>query len=78
MKITLKLFASFRDLTDMAAQGTCEISLPANTAVDDVLKQLRIPDDMPKIILVNGIHKTASSILQEGDTLSIFPPIAGG
>lgn len=78
MDITLKLYASLRDLTGADTNGTCRVNLPHHAAVQDVLSQFRIPDDTPKIILINGVQKGASDRLRDGDTLSIFPPIAGG
>ena len=37
-----------------------------------------IPEDIPTIILINGLQKSAADSLRDGDTLSVFPPIAGG
>ena len=33
---------------------------------------------IPKIIIVNGLQKGADEFLKDGDTLSVFPPVAGG
>jgi sulfur carrier protein len=49
-----------------------------HTRVQDILSRLDIPDEIPKIILINGIHGKREQILKEGDVLSIFPPVAGG
>jgi molybdopterin converting factor small subunit len=54
------------------------LELIEGTKVDSVLDQMKLPKDIPKIILINGIQKTADETLKEGDTLSVFPPIAGG
>ena len=78
MKITLRLFATFRDHLKEHTNGSCEIILPESAAVQDVLSLVRIPDDIPKIILLNGVQKKAADILHDGDILSVFPPIAGG
>ena len=50
----------------------------AKTRVQDILGKLKIPEEMPKIILVNGVHGKRDQVLKEGDILSVFPPVAGG
>ncbi len=54
------------------------LSIPDNSRVVDVINMLKIPDELPKIILINGAQKKPESELSEGDELSIFPPISGG
>ena len=44
----------------------------------DVLRSLGVPEDKPRILLVNGRHANAAQALCEGDVLSVFPPVAGG
>lgn len=79
MNIKLKLFATFREYLPEGNDGHASVlELIAETKVDNVLDQLKLPKDIPKIILINGIQKTADETLKEGDTLSVFPPIAGG
>jgi molybdopterin converting factor small subunit len=79
MKVKLKLFATFRDYLPEGNDGhSIILELSDDTKVNNVLEQLKLPKDIPKIILVNGIQKTADETLKEGDTLSVFPPIAGG
>lgn len=79
MKIKLKLFATFREYLPEGNDGhSCILELADSTTVDSVLIQMNLPADIPKIILINGLQKTAGEVLKEGDTLSVFPPIAGG
>jgi len=78
MKITLKLFAALREHMITHHNGACEVSLGEIATVQDVLEKFRIPDDIPKIILINGAQKSSCDVLHNGDTLSVFPPIAGG
>jgi len=49
-----------------------------STRVQEILSRLRIPDEIPKIILINGVHGKREQVLKDGDVLSIFPPVAGG
>ena len=79
MKIEVKLFANFRDyLPKGSSKFSCELDLSNPSRVADVLRHLGIPEDHPKIILVNGTHGKEGDFLKEGDVLSIFPPVAGG
>jgi len=78
MKITLKLFATLRDHMKNHNNGACEVALQETATVQDVLASFRIPEDIPKIILINGVQMSTGDLLHDGDTLSVFPPIAGG
>jgi molybdopterin synthase sulfur carrier subunit len=79
MEIEIKLFATLRDyLPKGSSRFSCKMGVDSHTQVQDILSRLKIPEDMPKIILVNGIHGKKEQILKEGDVLSIFPPVAGG
>ena len=74
MKITVKLFASFRvgrfkeELRDY----------PAGTACGAVVAGVGIAEGELGIVLVNGRHAPVGRILQEGDALSLFPLVGGG
>ena len=77
MNITLKLYTVLRDyLPDDLRNNT--LSIQDNSKVADVLDLLKIPDDLPKIILINGAQKKPESELSDRDELSMFPPISGG
>jgi molybdopterin converting factor small subunit len=39
---------------------------------------LQIPESIPMIPLVNGIHQKFEDPVHSGDVLSLFPPVAGG
>ncbi len=79
MEIEVKLFATLRDyLPQESDRFSCKMKVDEGTRVQDVLTRLKIPGEMPKIILVNGIHGKKEQVLKEGDVLSVFPPVAGG
>jgi molybdopterin synthase sulfur carrier subunit len=54
------------------------MEVDGQTRVREILTRLNIPEEMPKIILVNGVHGKKEQVLKEGDVLSVFPPVAGG
>lgn len=79
MEIEVKLFATLRDyLPKGSSRFSCKMEIEGSTRVQDILSKLKIPDEIPKIILVNGIHGKKEQILKDEDILSIFPPVAGG
>jgi molybdopterin converting factor small subunit len=77
MNVNVKLFAGLRDFAP-TSDGICPVDLPDGATIDDVYELLSIPPDKPSIILVNGRHAGRDHILMDGDTLSLFPPVAGG
>ena len=78
MKITIKLFATLRKYLGEDTRGTGTLDLPEGMNVCQLLDQLEIPKEIPKIVLINDQQKTMETTLKQGDTLSVFPPIAGG
>jgi molybdopterin converting factor small subunit len=79
MEIEVKLFATLRDyLPKGSSRFSCKMEIDGRTQVQDILSHLKIPEEIPKILLVNGIHAKKDQTLKEGDVLSIFPPVAGG
>jgi len=79
MKLKVQLYALLaKYLPPNAESKTAIMEFPEGVSVKEVLMELKIPEAMPKILLVNGRHAELDRVLAEGDTLSIFPPIAGG
>ncbi len=79
MDVEVKLFATLRDyLPKGSSRFSCRLEIDGRTTVQDILTRLKIPEEIPKIILVNGIHGKKEQVLKEGDVVSIFPPVAGG
>ena len=52
--------------------------MSAGATVVDLLRALGIPDEMPRIVLVNGHDAGDEQPLASGDVVSAFPPLAGG
>jgi molybdopterin converting factor small subunit len=79
MEIEVKLFATLRDyLPKGSGRFSCKVEIDDHTRIQDILAKLHLPEEIPKIILVNGIHGKKEQTLKEGDVVSIFPPVAGG
>ena len=79
MKIELKLYASFRQYLPKEASGNQGmIQFRDGITINEILKELKIPPEAVKIMFLNGAHAKGDEILQEGDRVGIFPPVAGG
>ncbi len=79
MEIEVKLFATLRDyLPKGSGRFSCKMNVDDHSQVGGLLSKLKIPEEIPKIILINGIHGKNDQILKDGDVVSIFPPVAGG
>jgi sulfur-carrier protein len=77
--VEVRLFATFREYLPPGSNTfSCTKEFTGATIVADVITDLRLPREIPKIILINGKHSDEQQILHDGDVLSIFPPIAGG
>lgn len=61
---------------------TMDLELPAAATARQIIEQMKIPPALAHLVMVDGSHLTPAEIdhrpLHEGETVSIFPPIAGG
>ncbi|MFN3985210.1 MAG: MoaD/ThiS family protein [Rhodocyclaceae bacterium] len=83
MKIAFKLFASLSDYLPAERKGNrLELDVDEATTVADLIARYRIPRESAHLVLVNGVFvppaARTSTVLNEGDELAIWPPIAGG
>jgi molybdopterin synthase sulfur carrier subunit len=74
MKITVKLFASFRS----GRFSIEEREYPAGTTAGRIVEELGLPEHELGIMLVNSRHVKLDHLLAEGETLAIFPLLGGG
>jgi sulfur carrier protein len=74
MEIQIRLFAGLREY---ARHGDM-VELEEGRDVLDLIEKLGIPPQKVAIILVNGRHAREGQHLHDGETVSLFPAIAGG
>ena len=83
MEITLKLFAT---LTSYLPEGsdlhTTKLAISEGDTVYSVLDRCRVPREMAHLVLLNGTYlqpeDRGTSTLKAGDTLAVWPAVAGG
>ncbi|MBT3428814.1 MAG: MoaD/ThiS family protein [Proteobacteria bacterium] len=83
MTITFKLYAGLSEhLPDHARRNSAEIELLVNETVDQLIDRQQVPRKDVHLVLVNGIYlderQRSTHVLNKGDTLAIWPPVAGG
>jgi molybdopterin converting factor small subunit len=74
LKITVKLFATFRQ----GRQKIMDMELPGGTTPQDIINHLRIDKSEVAILLINGRDGHFDRNLTEGDLVALFPPVGGG
>jgi len=75
LKVNVKLFASIRKFSQ---KDNLEINIEEGSSVKDLLSKIGIPQDEPLLIIINESTRGKETLLREGDTLCLFPIIAGG
>ena len=70
----------FGGLPVLAASGRSkfEVTPRDGLTVSAVLSSEGLPPEGIGVILVNGRHASADTVLQDGDRLSVFTPAGGG
>ena len=77
MQITVKLFANLRKYAP-GDENVFTMAVDPEATIDSLLKQLRIPAGVDRVILINGRRGKEERTLADGDTLTLFPPMTGG
>lgn len=83
MQITLKLYAT---LAEYLPEGTknhrTQLEISETETVYNVIERYNVPKERAHLVLLNGVYLTPEQreqpTFKEGDTLSVWPPVAGG
>jgi molybdopterin converting factor small subunit len=84
MQITLKLYATLTDLLPPGArQNRAEIEVDDDVTLNEIIDRFRVPRELAHLVLLNGVFicdtdRDQRGVLKAGDTLAIWPPVAGG
>ncbi len=81
MRIKIKVFASIRDICGFSEKELLvSDSIKVNEVIDLFIKGNVELSDKKDILLiaVNEEYCRMDRILEDGDTLAIFPPVSGG
>ena len=83
MQITFKLYASLSCyLPEGSERNIAVIDVPDDATANSVIDQFNVPTDLVHIVLLNGVYlqpeERSHPVFHAGDTLAIWPPVAGG
>lgn len=83
MKITFKLFAGLSEhLPAGARRNATEVELDEGATPETLIERFNVPSSMAHLVLVNGNYVAPEErpgvALRDGDTVAIWPPVAGG
>lgn len=79
MEIEIRLFANLAQLLPSGSKNKrAKITVKDEITVDELLKELKIPGNATNVIMVNGTHQNKTTKLNEGDVVSVIPPVTGG
>lgn len=84
MKLTLKLHAKLADFLPPEARQSNMLRLDVDegTTVAAVIAQYKVPLNLCQLVLIDGVFippaARATRVLADGETLAVWPPIAGG
>ncbi|MEN6615444.1 MAG: MoaD/ThiS family protein [Syntrophorhabdus sp.] len=74
IKVTVKLFATLQ-------VGRFEIKedqFEDGTTVKEIMGRYSLSQTQVLLVLVNGRHAAFETVISDGDTVALFPPIGGG
>ena len=82
MQIKFKLFATLMSfLPQGAVKNAVTIDVSAGTTIQSLIDTYHLPAKEVHLVLLNGIYiamEDRGKEMTEGDTLAIWPPVAGG
>lgn len=83
MQVTLKFYATLADYLPAGSKNNrVDIEVDDGATVSAIVQSYALPPKLTHLVLVNGVFvppdERATTCLQEGDVLAIWPPIAGG
>ncbi len=83
IRITFKLYASLAQFLPAGArQHAVALDVPVGTTPNALIDRHTVPRPLAHLVMRNGNYvpptERDTPILQDGDVLAIWPPVAGG
>ena len=83
MQITFKLYAALTDyLPPDSEKHAIKLNISEHTTAYQIIDQFKVPREMAHLVLLNGVYlqpdERNTRTFNEGDTLAVWPPVAGG
>ncbi len=83
MEVTLKLYASLGAyLPEHAERNQTRVEVEDGTTITGLLDRFQVPPGSRHLVMLNGIFQPPAVRqrvpLKAGDTVAVWPPVAGG
>jgi molybdopterin converting factor small subunit len=79
VKVCIRFLGVYREYLPANASGsTYSLETPSGTRIEELQAKLPIPAEQGQVILINGRTPLSGQVLKEGDTVAVFPAMAGG
>lgn len=84
IRITFKLFATLQDYLPPEAKRTnaLDLELAEGATPQHLIERFALPQKLCHLVLIDGHFvppgERATRVLRSGETLAIWPPVAGG
>ena len=83
MQITLKLYANLGEyLPPGTRENAIQLDVPEEITAYTLIDRFQVPREMAHLVLLNGVYlhpeERDQPCLKEGDTIAVWPPVAGG
>ncbi len=83
MQVQLELYASLmKFLPPEAVRHRVRLEVPSGTTAHALLDRYRVPFEQAHLVLRNGVflhqEERDRTLLEEGDVIAVWPPVAGG
>lgn len=77
MKVKVNLYSTLKKYAPTESGGF-EPDLDQAATIRDLTDLLGLPNQVQRVVLVNGRLAQPDKVLSEGDEVVIFPPVEGG
>jgi molybdopterin converting factor small subunit len=79
VRVCIRLLSTYRKYLPPDVQGASySLEVPAGTRIEELEAQLPVPSDEDQVVLINGRTPAPGQLVEEGDTIAVFPSMAGG
>jgi molybdopterin synthase sulfur carrier subunit len=79
LNIEIRLFANLaKFLPPDSKNKRAKITVKDDITIEELLNELNIPKNTTNVIMLNGVHQKIETKLNDGDVVSVIPPVTGG
>ena len=83
MQLKFKLYAGLSQYLPADAEDNMyQLEIAESTTANNIIDKFNVPRNLAHLVLLNGIYlkpeERDQPVFNDGDTLAIWPPVAGG